>query len=89
MKQPTLSQLILIAASKLPPIFSENLLVEAAWKLDKKRFGLKGYEQDYPDNNIVKSVLMGKKGLIATNQLKKIKCKKGEGTKYAVPSEAQ
>ncbi len=50
---------------------AEELLVKA-WKIDKRAFGLRGFEQEYPDSNILYTKLMGKSGLVRTGFLKKI-----------------
>jgi hypothetical protein len=59
----TKAEVIMFAAKRLTQPFSVEDLVVEAWKLDKEKFGLSGFEQQYPSNNKVYVVLMGKKGL--------------------------
>lgn len=50
---------------------AEELLVQA-WKEDKSAFGLRDYENDYPDSNNLYTKLMGKSGLVRLGYLKKV-----------------
>lgn len=50
---------------------AEKLLIKA-WRIDKQTFGLRGYEQEFPDSNILYTKLMGKSGLVRMGYLKKI-----------------
>ena len=79
MKDKTLSlnDKILIAALKLSKgdarieFKAEDLLVQV-WKEDKPAFGLRGYEENYPDSNNLYVKLMGKKSLVRLGYLKKV-----------------
>jgi hypothetical protein len=63
----TVPEKILLAASHLEesgqsPFSAESLIV-SAWRNYPTTFGLKGYEEQYPDSNKVLSGIMGEKGL--------------------------
>lgn len=63
----TVSQQILLAALRLEqqghtPFTSEAITV-ASWKGDRRRFGLRGFDTEYPDNNRVIACIVGKRGL--------------------------
>ncbi len=73
MVKVTRNDIILMVANKLKQPFTEEDLVLAVWQTDKTRFGLRGFEQQYPNNNLVKCCLMGKDGLIATGEIIKVK----------------
>jgi hypothetical protein len=64
-KRSTAAQVILLAADDLATVgaqeFTEWELTVAAWKRDPARFGLRGYEQKYPDHKRVMSEIMGSK----------------------------
>ena len=63
----TLPEKILLAASQLEEqgqtTFSAEALIVSAWQKYPQTFGLKGYEDNYPDSNKVLSGIMGEKGL--------------------------
>ena len=63
----TLPEKILLAASHLEDQgqtpFSAEALIISAWQKYPRTFGLKGYEDNYPDSNKVLSGIMGEKGL--------------------------
>jgi hypothetical protein len=63
----TLPEKILLAASHLEDLgqspFSAEALIVAAWQKYPKTFGLKGFEDFYPDSNKVLAGIMGEKGL--------------------------
>jgi hypothetical protein len=63
----TLPEKILLAASSLEESgqseFSAEALIVRAWQKYPRSFGLKGYEDLYPDSNKVLSGIMGEKGL--------------------------
>jgi hypothetical protein len=63
----TLPEKILLAASQLEDMgqtpFSAEALIVAAWQKYPRTFGLKGYEEQYPDSNKVLAGIMGEKGL--------------------------
>jgi hypothetical protein len=63
----TLPEKILLAASVLEDQglspFSAEALIVSAWKKYPRTFGLKGYEDHYPDSNKVLAGIMGEKGL--------------------------
>jgi hypothetical protein len=63
----TLPEKILLAASALEeqgqsPFSAESLIV-SAWQKYPHTFGLKGFEEQYPDSNKVLAMIMGEKGL--------------------------
>jgi hypothetical protein len=64
-KRSTAAQVILLAADDLVTAgtreFTEWELTVAAWRRDPARFGLRGYEQKYPDHKRVMSEIMGSK----------------------------
>jgi hypothetical protein len=61
----TAAQVILLAAEELmaqgASEFSEWDLTIASWNRDKKRFGLRGYDQLHPDHKRVMMEIMGRK----------------------------
>lgn len=61
----TAAQVILLAAEDLmaqgASEFSEWDLTIASWNRDKKRFGLRGYDQTHPDHKRVMMEIMGRK----------------------------
>src|SRR5262245_61200970 len=63
----TLPEKILLAAAHLEDLgqspFSAEALIVSAWQKYPKTFGLKGFEQHYPDSNKVLAGIMGEKGL--------------------------
>jgi hypothetical protein len=63
----TLPEKILLAASSLEEQgqspFSAEALIVSAWQKYPRTFGLKGYEEHYPDSNKVLAGIMGEKGL--------------------------
>lgn len=63
----TLPEKILLAAAHLEDQgqspFSAEALIVSAWRKYPKTFGLKGFEDQYPDSNKVLSGIMGEKGL--------------------------
>src|SRR5437879_2677006 len=72
----TASEKILLAAYQLEergqsPFSAENLIV-AAWQDYPKTFGLKGYDEQFPDSNRVLSCIMGEKGLTKRGWLAKM-----------------
>ncbi len=72
----TLSEMILLAAHKLEeheqsPFSAEDLIVES-WKQFPRAFGLKGYQEQFPDSNRVLSSIMGEKGLARRGWLDKM-----------------
>lgn len=76
-KNLSLNDKILIAALKLSggdirsEFTAETLLIEV-WAGDKSAFGLRGYEDNYPDSNNLYVKLMGKKSLVRLGYLKKV-----------------
>jgi hypothetical protein len=64
-RKSTAAQVILLAADDLAAAgtkeFTEWELTVAAWQRDPARFGLRGYEQKYPDHKRVMSEIMGSK----------------------------
>jgi DNA-binding PadR family transcriptional regulator len=63
----TLPEKLLLAASHLEESgqspFSAEALIVSAWQKYPQTFGLRGYEDKYPDSNRVLSQIMGEKGL--------------------------
>ncbi|MFQ3649276.1 MAG: hypothetical protein SNJ75_03005 [Gemmataceae bacterium] len=63
----TLPEKLLLAASHLEEAgqtpFSAEALIVSAWQKYPRAFGLKGYEDKYPDSNRVLAQIMGEKGL--------------------------
>ena len=65
----TVPEKILLAAFQLEeqgqsPFSAESLIV-TAWQKYPRTFGLKGYDEQYPDSNKVLASIMGEKGLAA------------------------
>lgn len=63
----TLPEKLLLAASHLEESgqspFSAEALIVSAWQKFPRTFGLKGFEEKYPDSNRVLAHIMGEKGL--------------------------
>jgi hypothetical protein len=63
----TLPEKILLAAGHLEELgqspFTAEALIVSAWQKYPRTFGLKGFEEQYPDSNKVLSGIMGEKGL--------------------------
>src|SRR5262249_46603492 len=63
----TVPEKILLAAFHLEEIgqspFSAEALIVSAWQKYPRTFGLKGYDEQYPDSNKVLASIMGEKGL--------------------------
>ena len=63
----TLPEKILLAAAHLEDQgqspFSAEALIVATWQKYPRTFGLKGFEEQYPDSNKVLAGIMGEKGL--------------------------
>ena len=72
----TVPEKILLAADDLDKQsespFSAEALIVAAWKRFPKTFGLKGYQELYPDSNKILSSIMGEKGLTRRGLLVKM-----------------
>jgi hypothetical protein len=84
----TLPEKILLAAARLEETgqspFSAEALIVSVWREHPRTFGLKGYEEHYPDSNKVLSGIMGEKGLPRRGWLAKV------GQKlYALTSEGR
>ena len=62
---------IILSAARPRSYWTEEELVVASWKLSNDAFGLDGFAAQFPDYNKVKSVLMGKKGLVAQKKIRK------------------
>lgn len=73
----TLNERVLLAALSLSngdisqKFTAEDVIVKA-WEEDNSAFGLRGYEDKFPDSNIVFTKLDGKDGLVAKGFLKKV-----------------
>jgi hypothetical protein len=52
--------------------FSAEALIVAAWQKYPRTFGLKGYDDQYPDSNKVLASIMGEKGLARRGWLLKV-----------------
>jgi hypothetical protein len=74
--EATLPEKILQAAFELEESgqspFSAEALIVAAWQKYPRTFGLKGYEEQYPDSNKVLAGVMGEKGLPRRGMLAKV-----------------
>jgi DNA-binding PadR family transcriptional regulator len=72
----TVPEKILLAASQLEDMgqsqFSAEALVVASWQKYPRTFGLKGFADQYPDNNKVLTSIMGEKGLVRKEWLAKM-----------------
>jgi hypothetical protein len=72
----TVPEKILLAAFQLEEQghspFSAEALVVAAWQKYPRTFGLKGYDEQYPDSNKVLASIMGEKGLAKRGWLVKM-----------------
>jgi hypothetical protein len=72
----TVPEKILLAASQLEEQgqspFSAEALIVAAWQKYPRTFGLKGYDEQYPDSNKVLASIMGEKGLARRGWLNKM-----------------
>lgn len=72
----TVPEKILLAAFQLEEQghspFSAEALVVAAWQKYPRTFGLKGYDEQYPDSNKVLASIMGEKGLARRGWLVKM-----------------
>lgn len=64
-------QICLAAASFAEPVTQEALLVRA-WQAWPQTFGLKHFEDKFPDSNKLKVYLYGAKGLIKTGRLARL-----------------
>jgi hypothetical protein len=76
MIERTLPEKILLAAYRLEESgqtpFSAEALIVSAWQTNPRTFGLKGYEEQFPDSNKVLSGVMGEKGLPKRGWLTKV-----------------
>jgi hypothetical protein len=72
----TLPEKILLAASHLEEQgqspFSAEALIVSAWQKYPRTFGLKGFEELYPDSNKVLAMIMGEKGLPGRGWMAKV-----------------
>jgi hypothetical protein len=72
----TASEKILLAGSQLEERgqspFSAEALIVASWQEYPRTFGLRGYEEKFPDSNRVLSCIMGEKGLARRGWLAKM-----------------
>ncbi len=72
----TVPEKILLAAFQLEELgqspFSAEALIVAAWQKYPRTFGLKGYDEQYPDSNKVLASIMGEKGLARRGWLVKM-----------------
>jgi hypothetical protein len=76
LEECTVPEKILVAASHLEDQgqtpFSAEALTVASWQKFPKTFGLKGYGDQFPDNNKVLTSIMGEKGLARRGWLVKM-----------------
>lgn len=57
--------------SRIPgPVCLSHLIVEA-WKANKKKFGLQGWEEEYPDTNRAACVLSNRNGPLAREYMRR------------------
>jgi hypothetical protein len=78
MKRPSeisLSDKVLLAAREcsdgdLKKSFTAEALLVAAWEADKHAFGLRGFEERFPDSNKLYTKIDGKGGLVAKGLLR-------------------
>ena len=74
--QCTVPEKILLAAFHLEELgqspFSAEALIVSAWQKYPRTFGLKGYDEQYPDSNKVLASIMGEKGLARRGWLVKM-----------------
>jgi hypothetical protein len=74
-KRLTSTEVVLLAAYDLSSVaqaeFSEWHLSEATWKRDQNRFGMRGFEQKYPDHKRVMKEIMGKTSAVHRGLLEK------------------
>lgn len=72
----TLPEKILLAGATLEEQghspFSAEALIVSAWQKYPRTFGLKGYEEQYPDSNKVLAMIMGEKGLPGRGWMAKV-----------------
>jgi hypothetical protein len=72
----TVPEKILLAAFQLEEQghspFSAEALIVASWQKYPRTFGLKGYDEQYPDSNKVLASIMGEKGLARRGWLVKM-----------------
>jgi hypothetical protein len=72
----TVPEKILLAAFQLEEqghsSFSAEALIVSAWQKYPRTFGLKGYDDQYPDSNKVLASIMGEKGLARRGWLTKM-----------------
>lgn len=62
----TLAQQLLVAAATITPnggTFTEGQLAVEAWENNNSAFGLMSYKTTHPDNNKVRTLIMGERGL--------------------------
>lgn len=68
------AEVVLLAAADLTaagtPVFSEWDLTVAAWSLDRRRFGLRGFETSYPDHKrVYAEIVAGKRTSLTARRL--------------------
>lgn len=74
-KKLSLSEKVLLASLELSggstglSFTAEELLI-ASWKANRRAFGLRGFENDYPDSNKLYTKIDGKDGLVAKGLLR-------------------
>ncbi len=76
-KNLTLNEKVLIAISiitvgDINKKFTAEDIIIKAWEEDNSAFGLRGYEKDHPDSNILYTKLDGKEGLVSKGYLRKV-----------------
>lgn len=62
---------LLLAAESLPPQFTVEDLIVAAWKRAPLEFGIHDYAEEYPDSNRVLVKLSGTNGMVERGQFRR------------------
>ena len=73
----TLAEKVLLAAvecaeGSLAKTFTAEMLAVQAWKMDRNAFGLRGFENDYPDSNKIFKSIDSKGGLVVKALISKV-----------------
>jgi len=65
-------QQVLTTASTLEQPFSEARLVEAVWKTDPMKYGMGELWEKYPNNSMIRSLVVGERGLVRRGYFDKV-----------------
>lgn len=68
----TMPQRLLRVAAHLPPPFHESDLAVAAWREEPDVWGLRRREHEHPDVNRIRTIIIGRRGLVARGWLEKV-----------------